>query len=352
VLNVPIHMIAKPAAENLPVEMPESPDIYYCLASNGIFKRIKNPYYSAIVNVDGVGHLAELKESAEIFAARIPETLFRRIEAFFADVYETHKSEAAVVLFYNPEVMQWDVSVPVQEVQGASVKYDIGSVDPPVGFSSHHRFGSIHSHAAMSAFFSATDDHDEMCFDGPHVVIGCFDKLIRTYATRWMLAGQTFKATLEDIVEGVELPKADPTWAARVKKPAPTFVGKHWSHENGIYSPSGYAGHGVFGKSGSAGGAVENSGPKLDIMPKPEVPKLLGTPPSSVVGSHSSYGKDKRFTSFDDDDDFCMLDRIDGPSSAFLSKAVSDGKLSKGEADEIVEEIVEELSGFGVDVWP
>jgi len=70
-------------------------------------------------------------------------------------------------------------------VRGLRVSYDLSTLPPaPEGF---ELFGTIHSHAGISAFHSGTDDRDEIHFDGLHITVGNLDKPSRSYACRWML---------------------------------------------------------------------------------------------------------------------------------------------------------------------
>gem|GEM_PF-7129334 len=82
-------------------------------------------------------------------------------------------------------LQQWQIAVPLQSVRGLRVSYDLSTLPPaPEGF---ELFGTIHSHAGISAFHSGTDDRDEIHFDGLHITVGNLDKPSRSYACRWML---------------------------------------------------------------------------------------------------------------------------------------------------------------------
>lgn len=189
--------------------------ISYLIAKNGIFKQVNNPFYTARVKVDGIGHLAEAKENAELCVPKLPLAQFKQIEAFFTAVYEAFKSEAVVVLLFNPATRQWRIEVPKQKVQDGSlhVAYEPTSVIPSEGF---EPFGTIHSHAAAPAFHSGTDDSDEVCSDGLHITIGNLDKPVRSYAARWMLCGHAYTAQLEGVVESPALPLPDPAWMEKI----------------------------------------------------------------------------------------------------------------------------------------
>ena len=155
--------------------------------------------------------LEDIETGAKVQFTKIPNKTFRQIRQFFADIYKEHKSEVAILLYYNFEAKTWLWSIPEQQVSGASVSYDEakgvlfvlhdGSVteECPEQYS---KMGSIHSHASMSAFHSATDDGDEFSFDGLHVTIGNFNLAECTYSCRWIVAGESHKTTIVDVIAG------------------------------------------------------------------------------------------------------------------------------------------------------
>lgn len=218
---VPIHLVPKPTLPDGQPVIPEDP-ICFLVGSDGVFKQVVNDFYSVRVKTDGVGALGAVGETVALHVPKLPESLFRQIEGFFVKVYKEHQSEAVVLLSCDPEAEKWRFDVPVQDVSGAHVKYDAADLPAlPDGF---QQFGSIHSHAGMSAFHSGTDDKDETTFNGLHITIGNLDQPVRTYACRWMLSGKAFKAELTDVVDGLPLPEPEPAWLAQVHKPAPSPV--------------------------------------------------------------------------------------------------------------------------------
>ena len=220
---IPLHPIPKPPPDQRAVFPADN--LCFLAGANGLFKQVRNDFYSARVKTDEVAGLAELKEDATLNVPPLPLDLFRRIEAFFVAIFEKFKSEAVVLLQCNPKLNEWRVVVPRQSVRGLRVTYDFGTLPTaPAGF---ELFGTIHSHADISAFHSGTDDRDEIHFDGLHITVGNLDKPSRSYACRWMLAGRAFTTSLEDVVKSEPLPMADSEWLAqvsyadRLKEPAP-----------------------------------------------------------------------------------------------------------------------------------
>ncbi|MGD0088293.1 MAG: hypothetical protein ABSE73_00040 [Planctomycetota bacterium] len=189
--------------------------IHYLLAKSGIYKEVKNAFYSARVKVNGISHLEDTKDSVELHVPKLPLVLLRQAEAFFVAAYNRYHSEAVVVLLVSPASGQWRLEVPDQKVEGGSlhVAYDPTSVAVPGGF---EIFGTIHSHASAGAFHSSTDDRDEACSDGLHITVGNVDKPIHSYAARWMICGQAFPAEIEAVVETPALPAIDPAWLEKI----------------------------------------------------------------------------------------------------------------------------------------
>jgi hypothetical protein len=211
--------VPKPPPDCRPA-LPADP-ICYLAGGNGLFKQVKNDFYTARVKVGGVAGLAELEETAELHVPSLPLALFRKVEAFFAAAYAKYKGEAVVILLCNPHAETWHVEVPPQVVRGLHVSYDLSALPAaPDGF---QRFGTIHSHAQAKAFHSGTDDSDEAAFDGLHITIGNVDSPVRSYSARWILAGKAFTADLADVVEGEPLPKCDPSWLEQVREESPAW---------------------------------------------------------------------------------------------------------------------------------
>lgn len=209
---IPLHPIPKPPPDQRAAFPADN--LCFLAGANGLFKQVRNDFYSARVKTDEVAGLAELKEDATLNVPALPLELFRRVEAFFVAIFEKFKSEAVVLLLCNPTLSEWRVVVPRQSVRGLRVSYDLGTLPPsPEGF---ELFGTIHSHADISAFHSGTDDRDEIHFDGLHITVGNLDKPSRSYACRWMLAGRAFTTTMADVVKSEPLPLPDTEWLSQV----------------------------------------------------------------------------------------------------------------------------------------
>lgn len=134
----------------------------YILAGGSLFVRARSPLLAAMVRIAHaqVRGLASLEEAVELPKGRIPRSLYNLVlSVLTADPW--HERYLAVT---------WDgeyhLRMPPQEGGGSGVNYE--------------RLPStvldIHSHGAMSAFFSGTDDGDEQGLR-LYMVVGRLDTL-------------------------------------------------------------------------------------------------------------------------------------------------------------------------------
>lgn len=113
---------------------------------------------------------------------KLPVNIYETIVAFFVHIaHQMNFSEVGVLLLRDLKTKQkYRVLVPKQIVTRASVITDNsnyidlltgkeGSVFPPKGWAV---CGTAHSHNTMSAFYSNTDENDELGIPGLHFVVG------------------------------------------------------------------------------------------------------------------------------------------------------------------------------------
>ena len=117
---------------------------------------------------------------------------------FFRKVYQEHRAEAIVLLFYNEMKKTYKVVPPSQEVSAAGVDYNRA-----VTLEGYIMVGDIHSHANFSAFHSGVDDADEKSFDGLHITIGNNGDDEVSLSASIVSNGQRFICEPEDYINGI-----------------------------------------------------------------------------------------------------------------------------------------------------
>lgn len=146
-----------------------------------------------------ISFLNEMECYAKLNARKIPFSVFSRVLNFFKKVYIEHFSEAAILLYYNPDKKRYKICIPKQEVGAASVDYKVEK-----SFPGYVLMSSIHSHANFGAFHSGTDKNDEKDFDGLHITIGNVNSTDFSLAASVVINGSRFKYNPCDYIEGIE----------------------------------------------------------------------------------------------------------------------------------------------------
>ena len=138
------------------------------------------------------------------------------IASLFRDICDTHKTEICVYLSKPKEEKSneltpylFEQSVSAASVQGISTElYNLVTGD--LETNTILRLGTVHSHNYFSAFFSGTDDANDLDNPGLHFVIGNLNT-IPTQVSSVVVNGVRYKAPLmidEGILNGVKsIPK-------------------------------------------------------------------------------------------------------------------------------------------------
>ena len=181
-----------------------------------LFKR--NGVSTALIPIDSVSGINAEIPYIEFSAKKIPYSLVEKVVAFFKAVFRKYQSEAVGYLYYNPTTFEWDYVVPKQSASGAHASYE-GAPKLP----GWQCAGTIHSHAALSAFHSGTDDADEINFDGVHITVGRVSDLNPEFSCSLVIQGKRTKFEIYDLVAGFPMPTAPVEWVNLVKLSAPSF---------------------------------------------------------------------------------------------------------------------------------
>jgi hypothetical protein len=150
-------------------EPPRDP-IYYLVTRDGLFQVKENAAFRSAVRVQGLRWLEGQQEAVEWRLPPVPGELLGRVIGLFREVFRRYRSEAIVLLHYDPAGARYTLAVPEQSVAGGHLTYAIGPTPPGL-----LRVGTIHSHAGAEAFHSDLDDWDERHDDGLHVTVGELD---------------------------------------------------------------------------------------------------------------------------------------------------------------------------------
>jgi len=83
-------------------EMPED-DIFYIIAKEGVYLKKKLGVMESIAPVKNISILESVNSMAKMHITKIPAKWIAKVISFFQAVYEEHRSEAIVLLFYDEE---------------------------------------------------------------------------------------------------------------------------------------------------------------------------------------------------------------------------------------------------------
>ena len=196
--------------------LPED-DIFYIIAKEGIFLKKKLGVMESVAPVKSISTLHSVATSAKMNINKIPASSFAKVVDFFKKVYEEHRGEAVVLLFYQEDTKKYRIVPPHQKVSGTSIDYNRG-----ISIKGWTMIGTIHSHASMSAFHSGTDDSDEKSFDGLHITIGNVNSENFSISASIVANGYRVHVNPEEYVLGikkvVDIDETKPYYASKVYK--------------------------------------------------------------------------------------------------------------------------------------
>lgn len=214
----------------------------YIITSKGTFKHhiLRGDNRFVRVKVDTIPGYTEptIGEGMNFLpAGKIPHALYEQILAFFLKVMEVNTSEveAMIHVLYNPE-RGYHLGVPPQTISKASVSYDWNYI--PAGTSI---IVDIHSHNTMSAFFSGTDNRDDLnniSFSG---VFGKLKDATPMTIWRFNYLDKKYDTKTSDIFESPAAPAVEvpQEWMDKVKVTAPyQYKGGYSGQGNVVRAPA------------------------------------------------------------------------------------------------------------------
>jgi len=173
---------------------------FYVIAKGGIYLHKDTGLINALVKIDGISPLEEIKVHAKFKLPHLPSELIVQALLFFRSVYQKHRAEAMVLLYFSESKQQFSIDAPSQEVSHSGIKYipNTDYIKDNVKL-----VGTIHSHADFSAFHSGTDVHDEKDFDGIHITIGNVDKPYFSISSTTAVNSNRFVQESEELIDGL-----------------------------------------------------------------------------------------------------------------------------------------------------
>jgi hypothetical protein len=154
----------------------------------------------------------------------IPAEPLEEVLAFFDEVNDRFEGEAIVFTFFDPKRGRYRFDAPPQRIPGyrdyrgrlrAYLRLEYESLPRPKG---HLLFGTIHSHADLSAYSSGVDCDDEQFGDGLHIVYGHFGSSALSCSVSFAASGRRFHLEPAQVVPRCEVPDrpARSDWMERV----------------------------------------------------------------------------------------------------------------------------------------
>jgi len=179
------------------IKLPKD-DIFFMVGRGGIFMHKRMGLISGIVKVPDISFLEPVETGVELNVPKIPRDVFVQSLSFFRWAQKKYRSEAGVLVHYNPENQKFLLHCPFQEVSGAHVDYVADD-----RFEGFQLVCSIHSHNNFSAFHSGIDRNDEVYFDGLHITIGDVDEEYFTLVSSIVVNNNRFEVEPHTVIEGI-----------------------------------------------------------------------------------------------------------------------------------------------------
>jgi PRTRC genetic system protein A len=205
---------------------------HYLLAANGLFLVQDTPLFHALTRVTQRHDLQSASTSIHLRIPRLPQHLLEEAYGFFLEIFHRHQSEAFATILYAPASQRFTLAIPAQRLtqyadgQGhrtaLGVWYDTVARPPGTVI-----LGDIHSHGRLPAYFSHTDNHDDLTRDGLHLVIGCLHHGEPDLCASFVTNRTRFDLAQNDTLEPFNRPIPPPeSWLAQITietRPAPAW---------------------------------------------------------------------------------------------------------------------------------
>ena len=153
-----------------------------------------------IARVENVPELSQVSAGFLPALPPIPVSLFVQILSFFRYyARDGRQSEVMAYILWDKELCEYVVSIPMQKVGKAHISVVIPP-DETIDPDRYVYLADIHSHNSMPAFFSKTDDRDELA-TRVYIVVGRLDSPTPEICARISVGGRFVSISLGDVID-------------------------------------------------------------------------------------------------------------------------------------------------------
>jgi PRTRC genetic system protein A len=203
------HHTASHAQGNLPAT-------HYLLAANGLFLVQDTLLFRATTRITHQPQLKPTAPSLQMRFPRLPQQLLEEAYGFFLELYRRYESEGFAFILYSPDQATFSLAVPSQRL----TYYDVPGHGPRMALGVHYDaierpagslvLGDIHSHGRHCAYFSSTDNHDDLTRNGLHLVMGNLHQALPDLCVSFVTNCTRFSLSPTDVLEPFHTPIAPP----------------------------------------------------------------------------------------------------------------------------------------------
>jgi PRTRC genetic system protein A len=192
------------------------PGTHYLLTGNGLFLVQDTGLFRATTRLVQARNLQPATASLQLRIPRVPRQLLEEAYGFFLEVFRRHQGEAFAFILYAPDRAAFSLAVPPQRL----TYYDVPGWESRMAMGVHYEaierppgsvlLGDIHSHGRHPAYFSSTDDHDDLTRNGLHLVMGSLHQAAPDLCASFVTNRTRFDLAPSDVLEAFHRPLAAP----------------------------------------------------------------------------------------------------------------------------------------------
>jgi len=153
-----------------------------------------------ITRAENVRELSEINAGFVPAFPPVPFSLFAQVLAFFRHYMQKgHETEVMVYIYWDKELEEYLIRVPVQRVSKAHIDVIIPP-DETIDSDRYIHVADIHSHNSMPAFFSGTDDRDELA-TRVYIVVGHINRSAPEIRARISVGGRFVPIDIRQVID-------------------------------------------------------------------------------------------------------------------------------------------------------